>query len=127
VSADSTRSRRSHRAVAHASQAIPSPDRTYEFPELPAATYQQLPALLSDALPDDFGTALVNRYLADRGVPAQAVTLTPLVGMCSGAGSMPIRRNACVYVKAQQPRAGSSVTDPIGSPHRKTLTRQTCA
>jgi len=30
------------------------------FTDLPVATYKRLPALLSDALPDDFGNALVN-------------------------------------------------------------------
>jgi serine/threonine-protein kinase HipA len=44
------------------------------FTELPVATYQRLPALLSDALPDDFGNALVNRWMADHGVPADRIT-----------------------------------------------------
>ncbi len=47
---------------------------TYLFTDLPEATYKRLPALLSDALPDDFGNALINRYLADRGVAASAVS-----------------------------------------------------
>lgn len=46
----------------------------YLFTELPEATYKRLPALLSDALPDDFGNALINRYMADKGIAASAVT-----------------------------------------------------
>lgn len=46
----------------------------YLFTDLPEATYKRLPALLSDALPDDFGNALINRYMADKGIPASAVT-----------------------------------------------------
>jgi len=51
-----------------------SEDRTFIFPDLPEATYKRLPALLSDALPDDFGNALIDKYMADRGISAAAVT-----------------------------------------------------
>lgn len=49
-------------------------ERPFVFTDLPEATYHRLPALLADALPDDFGNALINRWLADRGVPASAIT-----------------------------------------------------
>ncbi len=51
-------------------------DSVYLFPDLPELTYKRLPALLSDALPDDFGNALINRYMADKGI--SAVDVTPL-------------------------------------------------
>jgi serine/threonine-protein kinase HipA len=50
------------------------PDRTYLFTDLPVETYKRLPALLSDALPDDFGNALIDRWMADRGISAQNIT-----------------------------------------------------
>jgi serine/threonine-protein kinase HipA len=46
----------------------------YLFTDLPPATYQRLPAMLSDALPDDFGNALIDRYMADHGIVAANVT-----------------------------------------------------
>ena len=46
----------------------------YLFPNLPEATYQRLPALLSDALPDDFGNALINAYMTSRGRTVASVT-----------------------------------------------------
>jgi len=46
----------------------------YSFPNLPEATYQRLPALLSDALPDDFGNALINAYMTSRGRTVASVT-----------------------------------------------------
>lgn len=49
-------------------------EEPYLFTELPEATYQRLPALLSDALPDDFGNALINRYMADQGIAATDVS-----------------------------------------------------
>jgi serine/threonine-protein kinase HipA len=50
------------------------PDRTWLFTDLPVETYKRLPALLSDALPDDFGNALINRWMADRGISAGDIT-----------------------------------------------------
>jgi len=50
------------------------PDRTYLFTDLPVETYQRLPALLSDALPDDFGNALIDRWMADRGISPEEIT-----------------------------------------------------
>jgi len=50
------------------------PNEPYLFTDLPEATYKRLPAMLSDALPDDFGNALINRYMAGQGISAQDVT-----------------------------------------------------
>jgi len=49
-------------------------EEPYLFTDLPEATYKRLPAMLSDALPDDFGNALINRYMADQGIASQDVT-----------------------------------------------------
>jgi serine/threonine-protein kinase HipA len=49
-------------------------NRTHLFTDLPVATYHRLPAMLSDALPDDFGNALINRYMAERGISPQNIT-----------------------------------------------------
>lgn len=46
----------------------------YLYTDLPEATYKRLPAMLSDALPDDFGNALINRYMSDHGIPATDVS-----------------------------------------------------
>ena len=53
---------------------MPLSEEGYIFTDLPEATYQRLPAMLSDALPDDFGNALINREMADRGVSVSKVT-----------------------------------------------------
>jgi serine/threonine-protein kinase HipA len=50
-----------------------SKDEVFLFVDLPEATYKRLPALLSDALPDDFGNALIDRYMADKGLRAADV------------------------------------------------------
>src|SRR5437899_6214433 len=53
---------------------MPLSEDGYIFTDLPEATYKRLPAMLSDALPDDFGNALINRYMADHGIAAPNVT-----------------------------------------------------
>lgn len=42
-------------------------DRVYAFPELPRNTFRGLPGLLADSLPDRFGNALINSWLATQG------------------------------------------------------------
>lgn len=44
------------------------------FPDLPELTFKRLPAMLADALPDDFGNSLINAWMANHGVAAQAIT-----------------------------------------------------
>jgi len=46
----------------------------YLFTDLPELTYKRLPALLADALPDDFGNALINSYMATQGLSADQIT-----------------------------------------------------
>lgn len=49
-------------------------EEVYLFTDLPEATFKRLPAMLGDALPDDFGNALINRFMADKGIAADQVT-----------------------------------------------------
>lgn len=46
---------------------MPLRPRPYSFPGLPADAFSGLPGLLADALPDRWGTALVNAWLAAQG------------------------------------------------------------
>ncbi len=46
----------------------------FEFPELAPRTFYRLPALLADALPDNFGNALVNATLVSQGVRSEMIT-----------------------------------------------------
>lgn len=55
---------------------MPLSDRIYTFPGLERATFKGLPGLLADSLPDDFGNAVLNAWVARQGrVPAD---ITPL-------------------------------------------------
>jgi len=46
---------------------MPLSNRVYTFPELPEKTFYGLPGLLADSLPDKFGSALIDAWLATQG------------------------------------------------------------
>lgn len=47
--------------------AMPLSGQVYQFPALPRKTFHGLPGLLSDSLPDKFGNALIDAWLATQG------------------------------------------------------------
>lgn len=49
-------------------------EEVFVFTDLPQATYKRLPALLADSLPDDFGNALIDRYMAEKGISREQIT-----------------------------------------------------
>jgi len=55
---------------------LPLGDRsaTFVFPNLPDATFHHLPGMLADALPDTFGNALIDAWMAERGFTKSEVT-----------------------------------------------------
>jgi len=54
--------------------------RIYSFPELDFQTFMGLPGLLADSLPDRFGTALLDRWLAEQG--RALGTVNPIERLC---------------------------------------------
>src|SRR5258708_1290408 len=46
----------------------------YIFTDLPEDAYKHLPAMLADSLPDDFGNALIDRYMAEKGISREQIT-----------------------------------------------------
>lgn len=47
---------------------------TFAFPDLAEPGYKRLPGLLADALPDDFGNALIDAWMTNKGIEKRAVT-----------------------------------------------------
>ena len=54
--------------------------QVYNFPELRTETFKGLPGLLADALPDRYGTDLINIWLAQNGRPINS--LSPVELLC---------------------------------------------
>jgi serine/threonine-protein kinase HipA len=53
---------------------LPNSPGVFIFPELLRKTYYGLPAMLADALPDRFGSALVTAWMADQGIEPDQIT-----------------------------------------------------
>ena len=51
-----------------------APAAAFIFPTLPIATFDRLPGMIADCLPDDFGNALTTAYLANQGIRADQIT-----------------------------------------------------
>lgn len=82
---------------------MPLSKRIYSFPALPRETFHGLPGLLADSLPDDFGTALINVWLAHQGRTPE--TFNPVERLCyTGIRGM----GALEYLPAQGSFTGKS-------------------
>lgn len=53
---------------------MPNQPGTFVFPGLSPETFQRLPAMIADCLPDRFGNALVNAWMQDHGVRTADIT-----------------------------------------------------
>lgn len=76
---------------------------TYFFPQLARGTYYGLPAMIADSLPDDFGNAVIDAWLAEQGVSKNQITSLERLGY---AGDRAI--GALSYKPAQQNLLGPS-------------------
>ena len=87
-----------HSGIAVAPLTMPLSKRIYSFPALPRETFHGLPGLLADSLPDDFGNALINAWLASQGRSPE--TFNPVERLCyTGNRGM----GALEYVPSQGP------------------------
>lgn len=59
---------------------MPLNEFPYEFPALPRNTFKGLPGLLADALPDKFGNAVIDAWLASQGRSAES--FNPVERLC---------------------------------------------
>ena len=82
---------------------MPLSKQIYTFPALPRETFHGLPGLLADSLPDDFGNALINVWLASQGRSPE--TSNPVERLCyTGIRGM----GALEYQPSQGPFRGES-------------------
>ncbi len=59
---------------------MPWRETPYEFPSLSRETFRGLPGMLADSLPDKFGNALINVWLANQGRPE--TSFNPVERLC---------------------------------------------
>jgi len=82
---------------------MPLGAQVYRFPDLPRESFHGLPGLLADALPDKFGHAVIDAWLASRGMlPGE---IDAVERLCyTGRRGM----GALEFQPAQGPRSGTS-------------------
>ncbi len=82
---------------------MPLSKQIYMFPALPRETFHGLPGLLADSLPDDFGNALINVWLASEGRSPES--FNPVERLCyTGIRGM----GALEYLPSHGPFKGKS-------------------
>ncbi len=82
---------------------MPLSNRVYSFPELSPQSFYGLPGLLADSLPDKFGNALIDAWLATQG--RQANSFTAIERLCyTGSRGM----GALEFVPSIGPRRQST-------------------
>jgi len=82
---------------------MPLSDKIYTFPALPTETFHGLPGLLADSLPDDFGNALIDAWLAKEGRHPESFNPVERLRYTGSRGM-----GALEYVPAKGPAARKS-------------------
>ncbi len=89
---------------------MPLSDQIYAFPALYHETFHGLPGLLADSLPDDFGNALINAWLAKEGRAPES--FNPVERLCyTGDRGM----GALEYMPSQGPSDAESEHVDVGA------------
>lgn len=88
---------------------MPLSRRVYRFPEISRPTFLGLPGLLADSLPDKFGNALIDTWLASQG--RQPDSFNPIERLCyTGERGM----GALEFAPAIGPRAKQTTHIEVG-------------
>jgi serine/threonine-protein kinase HipA len=66
--------RRSGIELAPLTLPLDAPQSLFIFPNLPEATFHRAPGMLADAIPDDFGNALIDAWMAQHGIAKSEIT-----------------------------------------------------
>jgi len=82
---------------------MPLSDRVYSFPGLARETFHGLPGLLADSLPDRFGNALIDTWLASQGRSAESFNAVERLCYIGSRGM-----GALEFAPAQGPKSRTS-------------------
>jgi serine/threonine-protein kinase HipA len=87
--------------------------RVFAFPGLPEGTYNRLPAMVADALPDDFGNALIDAWMAERGVAKSEITALDRLAYMGkrGLGALEFRPARGAHSESAVPLAMQSLVE----------------
>jgi serine/threonine-protein kinase HipA len=92
---------------------MPLSDRIYRFGELSRTSFQGLPGLLADSLPDDFGNAVIDQWLIREGRDRQS--FSPVERLCyigqRGMGALEFRPSIRTTTRGSVPVDIAALTD----------------
>lgn len=84
---------------------MPLARRVYRFPALSRETFHGLPGMLADSLPDKFGHALINAWLARQGRPATSMNAIERLCYTGSRGMGALEYRPTIGPRATQSRA----------------------
>src|SRR6185437_13647262 len=87
------------------------------FPDLPRPTFHGLPGLLADALPDDFGNALIDAWMVRHGVAKNSITILDRLAYMGkrGIGALEFRPARGSHKESAAPIATKSLVEEARS------------
>ena len=110
--------RRSGIELAPMSMALADTRSSFAFPDLAEASYKRLPGLLADALPDDFGNALIDAWMSSKGVEKRAITTLDRLAYMGKRGMGGAGVQAGSRFSSRERRANRDAAARGGCPHR---------
>lgn len=84
---------------------MPLARRVYRFPALSRETFHGLPGILADSLPDKFGHALINAWLARQGRPANSMNAIERLCYTGSRGMGALEYRPAIGPRATRSRA----------------------
>jgi len=91
---------------------VTAPSASFVFPQL-AESFKHLPGLLADALPDDFGNALIDAWMASHGVRKSSITALDRLAYMGrrGLGALEFRPAKGGSTESQKPLEMQSLVE----------------
>ena len=90
----------------------------FVFADLPELTYRRLPGMLADALPDDFGNALIDAWMAREGVAKSQITSLDRLACMGKRGMGALEFKPALGPKASKPSTTIELSALVESARR---------
>jgi serine/threonine-protein kinase HipA len=90
----------------------------FVFADLPELTYRRLPGMLADALPDDFGNALIDAWMAREGVATSQITSLDRLAYMGKRGMGALEFKPALGPKASKPSTAIELSALVESARR---------
>jgi serine/threonine-protein kinase HipA len=75
----------------------------FTFPNLSEPSYKRLPGLLADALPDDFGNALIDAWMTGKGVERRSITTLDRLAYMGKRGMGALEFKPAIGARSESP------------------------